>query len=56
MPHLSHDGTDVVNALGERLAAPGHGDGTLGGVGQHLASHLHTRDHRAHFSLVNYLT
>ncbi len=31
--HLSHDGTDVVNALGEGLTAPGHSDGTLRGVG-----------------------
>ncbi len=31
--HLSHDGTDVVNALGECLTAPGHSDGTLRGVG-----------------------
>jgi hypothetical protein len=31
--HLSHYGTDVVNALGEGLTAPGHSDGTLRGVG-----------------------
>ncbi len=38
--HLSHDGTDVVNALGEGLTAPGHSDGSLRGVGEHLARHL----------------
>ena len=40
--YLGHDVTDVVNALGDGLATPGNGDGSLSAVGQHLTGHLDT--------------
>jgi len=41
--HLRHDGADVEDALYDGVAAPGDGDGPLGGVGEHLAGHLDRR-------------
>ena len=38
--YLRHDVAYVVNALRDRLAAPGDSDGALRRVGQHLARHL----------------
>ena len=38
--YLSHDVAYVVNALGDRLAAPGDSDSALRRVRQHLARHL----------------
>lgn len=41
--YLQHDDADLFDALDDGLWDPGDGDGSLGGVGQHVPRHLHLR-------------
>ena len=40
MPLTEHDAADVVDALGDALPAPGHGDAALSAPGQRVAGNL----------------
>ena len=39
-PLTEHDAADVVDALGDALPAPGHGDAPLSAPGQRVAGNL----------------
>lgn len=39
--YLQHDHTDLLHTLDDGQRGPGDGDGSLGGVGQHVSSHLY---------------